>query len=274
MTTTTTRPVGVDELRRAWLAVQDGAFRSTPGTGAPRPAHPTGTHPTWERPERVLPVIGVIPQAGASTVALAVASICGGRVVECCTATASGLAMAVTAELGVTPTGWALGRRDSVHIARTSAIHRCVEEVPLLPDPSDPGSVSVLDVGWDLGQVLTGDGWLTSAVTQADTVLLVTTSTVPALRRLEVAAELLGPDRVVVAAHGPRVRRWPREVRAATGPRTRALLEADRWVPVPHERSLAVRGVDSTPLPQSLLAGAEDLWRRCDVTGHRTKERS
>lgn len=268
MTATTTRPVALEELRRAWHAVQDGAFR-------PRPAlHPSDVLRGWDPVELVLPVVGIIPQAGATTIALALATVGGGRVVECCTATASGLGAAATAEMGVTPAGWAIGRRDTVHIARASTILRRVEDVPI-PDaaPAGTGS-SVLDVGWDLGQVLTGENWLTAALTTASRVLVVTTVTVPGLRRVQVAAELLGPDRVVVAARGPQLRRWPREARGAAGSHVRALDEAGRWVAVPYERGLAVRGLDPTPLPRPLLAVAQDLWRRCDADGHRSKEHS
>lgn len=270
MRATATRPVAVEELRRAWHAVQDGAFRSA----AHRPSvrrtdgHVTGSDPAGP----ILPVVGVVPQAGASTLALAMATIRGGRVVECCTATASGLATAVTAEMGVTASGWVIGRREGVHIARTSAIHRCLDEIPVPEDVPAGTGTSVLDVGWDLGQVLTGDGWLTASVLNSPSVLLVTTVNVPGLRRLEVAADLLGIDRVVVAARGSDPRRWPRQVRGAAGDHARALHAAGRWVALPHERDLAVRGLDSTPLPRPLLAVAEDLWRRCDVTGHRTKE--
>lgn len=270
MTATTTRPVAVEELRRAWHAVQDGAFR-TPLT-TPRASRDTAS--AWQACGQVLPVLAVVPQAGASTLALAVATVGGGRVVECCTATASGLGAAVTAEMGVTPTGWTTGRRDAVHIARTSGIYGCADEVPLPDDWPEGAEVSVLDVGWDLGQVLTGDGWLTATLAVAPQVVLVTTVTVPGLRRLEVAAELLGPDRVVVAARGPQMRRWPREVRAAAGAHARALHDSARWVAVPHERGLAVRGLDSTALPRPLLASAHDLWRRCGVIGQRTKENS
>lgn len=270
MSATATRPVAVEELRRAWHAVQDGAFRSTPDrTAAPR----TRSHVTvWDPSEPVLPVVGVVPQAGASILALAMATVRGGRVVECCTATASGLATAVTAEMGVTTSGWVIGRREGVHLARTSAIYRCVDEVPVPEDAPAETGTSVLDVGWDLGQVLTGDGWLTRSVTGAPSVLLVSSVSVPGLRRLEVAADLLGVDRVVVAARGTDPRRWPRQVRVAAGVHARALHAAGRWVALPHDRGLAVRGLDSTPLPRPLLAVAEDLWRRCDVTGHRTKE--
>ncbi|MHB1011021.1 MAG: hypothetical protein ACYCTH_00135 [Cellulomonas sp.] len=268
--TTLARPVAVEELRRAWHAVQDGAFGPT--ATVPPVQRSSGTAPLWDPLEHVLPVVGVIPQAGASALALAVATVCGGRVVECCTATASGLGSAATAEMGSTPGGWVVGRRDGVHIARTSAIHRCVDEVPL-PEDALPGTtVSVLDVGWDLGQVLTGDGWLNDALRRAPAVLLVATLTVPGLRRLEVAADLLGADRVVVAARGPR--RWARELRSTVGPTVRALHESDRWTSVPQDRELARRGLDSAPLPRPLLAAAQDLWRRCDAVGNQTKEHS
>ena len=69
--TTVTRPVGVDELRRAWHALQEGQFR----TRAPRPPQaPSARRPevpasAWKPTEPVLPVIGCVGKAGATTAA-------------------------------------------------------------------------------------------------------------------------------------------------------------------------------------------------------------
>ena len=86
--------------------------------------------------EPVLPVLGCVSQAGASTLALAIATCASpARVLECAPASASGLAVAATAELGTTGNGWALGRREQVWIARTSGVLLGVGDVPWPDDP-------------------------------------------------------------------------------------------------------------------------------------------
>jgi len=102
------RPVGVDELRRAWHAVQAGEFRATGASESTRrrPPRPDSTHPrsVWTPPagQRVLPVVGCAGSCGATMLAVALESAAEGsaRVVECASATATGLAAASTAELG------------------------------------------------------------------------------------------------------------------------------------------------------------------------------
>ena len=271
MTTTAAQPVSVDELRRAWAAVQDGQFRSlrhgSAGSRPPTTVTPAGQE--WTPAERVVPVVGCVGRAGASTLALALVTRAGdARVVECCTATGSGLSTAVTAELGTSPTGWVLGRRDRVWVARTD---RAVLGPGTLAVPEDPVTavtVTVVDVGWDLGQVLATPGWLADCISDAETVVAVTTATIPGVRRLETALTLLGPARVVIAVVGTTRRRWPRALTAALGPHAGACDRAGRLVAITTDRRLAVRGLDSAPLPASLLRAADTLLRLTAADHH------
>jgi hypothetical protein len=201
--------------------VQSGGFRSgRPGV----PAQPPGPGPAAARcepAEAVLPVIGCTGWCGASTLALALATAAGtARVVECCTAPASGLAAASTAELGRHDPGWLRGSRDAVLIERADAVLLGVDEVPLPADPARPVRLTVLDVGWELAQVLaTRPSWLGEAVTAAATVVAVATATVPGLRRLEAALCLLQPG-AVAAVVRPRRRQWAPGVARSMGSRT------------------------------------------------------
>ena len=91
--------------------------------------------------------------------------------------------------------------------------------------------------------------------------VLVTTATVPGLRRLEGALELLAGTSTCAAVIGPKPKKWPRPVGYSAGPRTRALDAAGRLVDVPADRALAIAGLDATPLPTPLLAAASTLLR-------------
>ena len=79
MTAQTTRPVAVEELRRAWHAVQDGAFRHPARPQDVAPATPIATVAMPKPAERwtptsgelVVPVVGAAGSCGATTVALA-----------------------------------------------------------------------------------------------------------------------------------------------------------------------------------------------------------
>ena len=107
--------VAVDELTSAYKAVINGEFR----TGRHRSEKPVQGAVTWARAdaEQVVAVVGCHGGAGASTVALGLAEAAGqGRVLECCTAAASGLASASSAELGSAGDGWIRGSRGSVLI--------------------------------------------------------------------------------------------------------------------------------------------------------------
>ena len=274
--TTATRAAGVDELRRAWHAVQDGQFlASRPMDGGPMPRRAERSLADdrfWSPGESVLPVVGCLPQAGATSLALAIATHASpARVIECSSPTASGLAGAATAELGTTPSGWIVGRRAQVHLARPSYLYPSAGDLPL-PDDAAPGTVlSVLDVGWSLGQLRASHGWLRATVDAAAQVVLVGTATVPGLRRLEIALTLLDPMRPVIAVRGPDLHRWPRALTAAMGTATRDQHHTGRWVAIPHDKRLALRGIDSAPLPPALVAAARDVLRHVSAAGHPQK---
>jgi len=267
VTALATRPVAIDELQRAWRAVQAGQFRSHHAHPDRRRSRLTQAAAiTWCPAEPVLPVIGCIGQAGASTMALALATAAGSaRVVECCSATCSGLGTAATAELGHTATGWRLGRRDHVEILRAAGVHLSLTEVPVPEDPvgAEP-IVTVLDVGWDLGQVLATPGWIEQQVTAAEHLVLVTTATLPGLRRLEVAATLLRPQRCLAVVGGAG-RRW-RPPLIAAGPSIRALADSGHLIPVATEKALVGDGITAAPLPPALLRAATGVLRRSGIT--------
>lgn len=270
------RPVGVDELRRAWRAVQDGQFRAHPGTArrpSPRtPPLPPASHREWTHCEAVLPVLGCVGQAGASTLALAIATAAApARVLECCTVTASGLTTAATAELGTTDNGWTVGRRHQVGIGRTTQVLLGAGEVPVPDRAAADIKLTVLDVGWETGQLMASDSWIRACVLQVATVVVVATPTIPGLRRLETALTLLDRPRALVAVVGAPRRRWPRHLTAAMGPLTIAADSDGRLITIPTDKDLALRGLDSAPLPTSLLTAAETLLRQCAAGDHPTK---
>jgi len=260
--------VSVDELKRAWAAVQAGQFRAgtrTPTAGGGTASAAASAAWTPAAGERVLPILGCSGSTGATTVALAVASAAiraaapRSRVVECSSVTASGLAAASTAELGLHSSGWRQGNRDQVLLERASEVLLRVDEVPT-PCPTAVGDqFTVLDIGWEIGQLLATPSWLNDTVRSAAALVVVTTATVPGFRRLEGALELLGADRTVVAVLGPRRKKWANSVEHSAGPRTRQLLGGSRAIEIPEDRGLAVNGLDSTPLPACLLEAAARL---------------
>ena len=126
---TTSRPaVSVDELKRAWTAVQAGDFRTGTDRGAARSQRPTGpADPEWipAAGERTIAVLGSAGTVGTSTVALALGLTAPDpvRVIECCSADASSMAAASTAELGLHTSGWRQGKRDHVLLERGEVAH-------------------------------------------------------------------------------------------------------------------------------------------------------
>ena len=264
--------VSVDELKRAWIAVQAGRFRT--GTGATRdlrePPSPPAGNPWEPGPgERVLPVIGCAGSCGATAISLALAGVAAlpVRVVECSSVTASGLAAASTAELGLHGSGWTRGTRDGVLLERASNVLVSIQEVPTPSVPDRPIALTVLDIGWEIGQILATPAWLGGQVRGADLVVLASTATVPGLRRLEGALDLLSGTSTCAAVIGPRPKKWPRPVACSAGPRTRVLEEAGRLIAVPADRALAIAGLDATPLPASLLHAAATLLRLLPPAG-------
>ncbi len=274
------RPYALEEVQAAVRALQAGEFRDArpttrpsdpdahtaqPRTARRAPAQSESADWTPRAGERVLAVIGTSGSSGASTVALAVALSAQqpARVVECCSASASGLAAATTAELGLHPAGWRQGRREQVLIERVCEVLAGVDEVPSPTPAEHTTQLTVLDVGWEVGQLTTTDSWVSDAVARADQVLLVSTATVPGMRRLEGALELLvnhaGADvteRTWVAVVGPRRKKWPRGVEGAGGPHARRALNSERVVEIPEDRGLSIHGLDSRPVPPALLTAA------------------
>lgn len=232
-TQATTRPVAVDELKRAWHAVSSGQFRTGhstgPGTGRGPRGRAVSFETTWSpvAGEHTIAILGCAGSVGASTIALAtgLAATAPVRVVECCSVTASGLASASTAELGLHPTDWRQGKRDHVLLERASEVLAGVEEVPLPTEAEHEQQLTILDVGWEAGQLLATDCWLAEAVRTADQVVLVATATIPGMRRLGVAIDLLStnwhPEQLALAIRGPRRKKWPRGLEHAAGPAVR-----------------------------------------------------
>jgi hypothetical protein len=266
-TQTPSCPVGVDELKRAWQALNAGEFRTGPGPSkGPRGRGGAATD-NWSPAdgEHTIAVIGSAGSVGASTVALAtgLAGAAPVRVIECCSVTASGLAAASTAELGLHPTDWRQGKRDHVLLERVSEVLAGVGEVPLPSEAQNETQLTILDIGWEVGQLLATDCWLTEAVRAADQVVLVTTATVPGMRRAGVAMDLLAgywqPEQIALAVRGPRRKKWPRGLEHAGGPAVCRALDADRCVEIPEDRELAVNGLDSRPVRAPLISAARQL---------------
>jgi hypothetical protein len=265
-----TRPaVSVAELQRAWHAVKSGQFRrAVQGDSPAAQSRRGGTVPSWTpgRDERVLPVVRCASAYGATTFALALATAAStdARVVECSSATTSGLAAASTAELGAHPSGWVQGSRGDVLLQRTGVTLASLHDVPS-PMRAEKSTLTVLDAGWELGQVLNTPSWVAAQLSQAAAVIVVTCATVPGLRHLEGALALLDGTPTVVAVLGPPRKRWPKSVQHTAGSLTRAADHAGRLVVIPWDPRLAVAGLDSTPLPATLLDAAATVLERVDL---------
>ena len=252
------RPVSVTEMRRAWSALLEGEFR-TGATGSQ-----SGSAMVWcpTATERVIAVLGCIGSAGASTVTLAAAQHAAStsRIIDCGSITTSGLGLATTAELGIDEHGWRRGRRDQLQVDRSPIVLGGPDQLPIpAPAPSECVT-SFLDVGWEAGQVLSQQrSWLATAVRNADAVVLVTTATVPGLRRAEGVLELLrghpSVNSFTLAVRGPARRKWPKAVEATTGYAVRQMLTEQRYVEIPVDAGLATHGLGPGPLPAS-VAGA------------------
>jgi anti-sigma factor RsiW len=121
--------------------------------------------------------------------------------------------------------------------------------------------LTLLDVSWELAQLLAAPSWLGDQVTHARTVVLVAPATVPGMRRLEGALAWLPATPTVAAVVGPARRRRAGVARCGAGRLTGALDDAGQLVMVPADRRLAVAGLDSTPLPARLVAAATRVLR-------------
>ena len=237
----------VAELREAWRALEAGEFAHGP---RPAPTAP-GTATVWTPApgERVVAVVGCAGGVGASTVALALATAAGvpARVVECCPPLASGFSAAANAELG-TEGPWRRGSRGDVLLERPTGTDATV------PVPTESAvEWTFVDTHWTTVS-LPGAGWLCSVLRTLDDIVVVTSATVPGIRRLESCAELLGRDALGVVV-GPTAKRWPRPVKvAAAGIPARVHL-----TDFPLDSRLQVTGLTPDPLPAPLLKAAQNV---------------
>ncbi|PWJ23265.1 hypothetical protein ATK17_3758 [Branchiibius hedensis] len=263
----TDRPaISVDELKRAWAAVQAGDFRANTArhtVPATQPRAAASAPGEWQAGpgELFVPVLSCGGSTGATTLAVAIATTAGvpARVVECASVTSSGLAAASTAELGSYATSWSRGARDQVLLERVTDILTTAEEIPHPSTPDRPVSLTVLDIGWELGQVLTTPGWIGDAVRTARHLVLTSTATVPGMRRLEGALDLLDGNRACAAVLGPRRKKWPKSVEHTAGRATRDLERDGLLFAIPEDPGLAVDGLTGAPLPKPLLTAAHQL---------------
>ena len=246
--------VAVDELRRAYLGVMAGDYRH----GARTNVESAGTS-TWlpgSPSQHAVLVLGCIGSAGASTMALALATVAGdARVVECCSVASSGLVGASSAELGTGPNGWVRGSRGTTLIERRGDRVASSDELPL-PSPSDR-TWTFLDCTVDADLLLASPGWLGVLARTVPHVVAVTRATGPGLRRLEIAVGLIG-DRLQAVVIGAD-RRWPRPLEQRVGAATRELRANGRLMTVPPEATLHLHGLTTAPLPSTVLSVAANL---------------
>jgi hypothetical protein len=214
--------------------------------------------------ERVVLVVSACGGAGASTVALGLATAGGdARVVECCTVAASGLAGASTAEMGITPDGWVRGTRDTVLIERRSDR---VPSLAAMPAPSaSTRPLAVIDCAADADLLVASPGWLGDLARTNSCVVLVSRASGPGLRRLEAAVGLFGAGRVRGVVVGA-PKRWPRQLEHQLGPQVRQLRADSRLALVPLDSRLAVEGITTDPLPASLLAAVSSVLESVEGT--------
>ena len=249
--------VAIEELRAAYLAIQHGQFRTGPAKHTPAsttPAVPAG----WDaEPGRLLLVAGCMGSAGTSMVALTLATGLGdARVVECCTVTSSGLCGASSAELG-TVDGWVRGSRDQVLIERRGDRIGSLAELPMPAGSSK--QFTVLDSSWDIDVLAADAGWLGELARTVAGVVLVTRATVPGLRRLDTAVQLLGANRVHAVIVGAGGKRWARPVEQAISPAVRQLRLDGRLFGMPLLPAVSFDGLTPEPIPAAAVAAVADL---------------
>lgn len=249
--TTVAGLMSLDDLRRAYRATQADPESRRPGL-----ARPAVTRWTPTTDELVMLVCGCGGSSGATTVALALATAAGrARVVETCDAPASGLGYAATAELGVADQGWLRGTREAVVVERRADSSGSPDR---LPTPATSGlPLTVVDSSWDVAALLASPGWLGALARTTSAVVLVTRATIPGLRRLSAAIELVGGNRAIAVTVGGK--RWPRPVEQSAGVAVRRLRDQGRVVLVPAWPALAITGLTPEPLPPSILRPAQTL---------------
>lgn len=218
----------VDELKRAWSALNTGVFRES----------------SWAPGGAAVRVVGVVGGAGASTVSLAIAEAAGTAVVvDEAGAAESGLIAAGRTELGSVG-GWVRSARGNVLIVRRAS--------PTRTAPPTTADLTVIDPGIGSDRAWTAEKHHCPAV-------YVTTATVPGLRRLELLLADSPALAFAVAVRGER--RWASHLSGYLGPATKAAIADGRCVTVPYDRHLAVHGLDTTDLPKPLVAVGGQLLR-------------
>lgn len=251
--------IAVEELRRAHAAVRAGAFRAGRYSARSGSELASGAADWTPRAgEQVVLVAPCAPGAGASTVALVVASAAGrARVVECSTGSASTLAAASDAELGRAMDGWMEGARGEVLLQRRSDRIAGPSGVPAPPGSELP--LTVLDSSWDVEDLLHSPGWLGDLARALCTLVLVTRPTIPGLRRAENALSLVGVERGHLVLVGMRSRGWPRQLAQSAGPLVRRLRAADQITCLRFHAGLAMTGPTPDPLPAGIVRAARPL---------------
>jgi hypothetical protein len=241
-------PVTVAELV---TAIRDQQPQAVPG--APQPVAPTMA-------VRVS-VLAAHGGAGSSTVALALADelthdvpAVGDaarspvRLVDRAVPESSGLVAAAEREVASPYPGWRARQRGPVVIYALD---------PSCPSPSSDWVAFFEGEGHTI--VDFGRPWPCEGLPCSDEstrTLVVCRATVPGVRRAELALAEIGGD-VLLAAVGSR--RWPGEVEATFGPRTRSVVEDGRCVLFPSHRRLERCGPDSSPFPRRITASASRL---------------
>lgn len=248
-----TTAVSVDELQRAWAAVEAGEFRS----GDPSRRRRMNC---WRPTEPTIVVAGATGRVGASTVAVTMATGARQRVrvVECSPMHATGLAAATSAELGVSDTGWRRGMRDQVLIERTTGAFDHVDDVPS-PDETD-SDLTIIDASWDLNQIANAGSWLTALAATAPLVI-VSVATAPGLRALDTALQLTArPDDTWCVVLGSALKKWPKPLHLATTARIHDAITHGRLTTVPVVPSLSITGLTPDPLPPHLVTACASVF--------------
>lgn len=244
----------VMELQRAWVAANAGRFRQGPDTQAEH-NHAGDDTEQWTAEGRMLTVVGAHPGAGATVLATAIATSIGGdaRVIECAGGHQSGLVAASTAELGTVGEGhWVRGSREEIVFDRLAHDH-CSTPCPIPEDRAE--AATVLDPGYRVMERRAGWQWKALC---ANPVVVVTSATVPALRRTEVTLKALAAvevETVIVAVVGGRTRGKRRLT--DYGPLMTQAERRGQTLAIPIDRDLAYAGIDRKPISTQLLAAAE-----------------
>jgi hypothetical protein len=137
-----------------------------------------------------------------------------------------------------------------------------VQDLPDDPGPADRDTVTVLDTGWPVGQVLDEPSWFGRLI-QAVPVVLTGRANPLGLRHVEATlAQLQGAfvPTVVVALIGPTRRgRIPARVTSVAGAHLTRSIAARQVVMLPDLPALAGTGIGASDLPRRLMPAGTAL---------------